>query len=64
MNGWRPSSGPDAARRRATMTRRVRDYFDAADVLEVDTPALSRGAVSDTQIESFAIASSVTSLLS
>ena len=61
MNDWRPSSGPDAARRRATMTRRVRDYFDAANVLEVDTPALSRAAVSDTQIESFAIASSVVS---
>jgi lysyl-tRNA synthetase class 2 len=33
----------------------VRDYFDGADVLEVDTPALSPHAVSDPQIESFVI---------
>lgn len=38
------------------MMRRVRDYFSAEDVLEVDTPALSPFAASDTQIESFAIA--------
>lgn len=43
------------------MTRRIRAYFAAADVLEVDTPALSHSAVSDVQIESFAIASSNTS---
>lgn len=61
MSDWRPSSGPDAARRRAAMAHRVRRYFDAANVLEVDTPALSRGAVSDTQIESFAVASSIVS---
>jgi lysyl-tRNA synthetase class 2 len=41
--------------------RRVRAYFDAAEVLEVDTPALSSCAVSDTQIESFGIAESVIS---
>jgi lysyl-tRNA synthetase class 2 len=40
---------------RAALLRRVRDYFDRADVLEVDTPALSRFAVSDPQIESLAI---------
>ena len=37
------------------MLRRVRDYFDTKNVLEVDTPALSRTAVSDIQIESFEI---------
>ncbi len=37
------------------MMRRIRACFDAADVLEVDTPALSSYAVSDTQIESFEI---------
>jgi lysyl-tRNA synthetase class 2 len=37
------------------MMRRIRACFDAADVLEVDTPALSGYAVSDTQIESFEI---------
>ena len=37
------------------MMRRIRAWFDAAGVLEVDTPALSSYAVSDTQIESFEI---------
>ena len=55
MSNWRPASGPAAARSRAAMLRRVRDYFDTRNVLEVDTPALSRAAVSDIQIESFEI---------
>ena len=55
MTAWRPASGPQAAASRAALMRRVRAYFEAADVLEVDTPALSPYAVSDTQIESFEI---------
>jgi lysyl-tRNA synthetase class 2 len=43
------------------MMRRVRACFDAAGVLEVDTPALAAAAVSDTQIESLAIDSSAVS---
>lgn len=43
------------------MMRRIRACFDAANVLEVDTPALSRYAVSDTQIESFEIQQSLVS---
>ncbi len=41
--------------------RRIRAWFDAADMLEVDTPAFSRYAVSDTQIESFEIQRSLVS---
>jgi len=55
MTDWPPASGIQAAGNRAAMMRRIRACFDAADVLEVDTPALSRYAVSDTQIESFEI---------
>ena len=58
MTDWRPSSGPGAATRRAQLLRRVRDYFDKTGALEVDTPALDPHAVSDTQIESFEIATS------
>lgn len=58
MTAWRPASGPDAAARRAALLHRVRNYFRGADVLEVDTPALSPFAASDTGIESFAIAAS------
>ena len=43
------------------MMRRVRACFEAADVLEVDTPALNTYAVSDTQIESFEIQQSLIS---
>ena len=50
-----PASGIQAARNRAAMMRRIRACFDAAYVLEVDTPVLSSYAVSDTQIESFEI---------
>jgi lysyl-tRNA synthetase class 2 len=58
MGDWRPASGPDAAASRAAIVQRVRDYFRRQDVLEVDTPALSPFAVSDTHIESFEIAAS------
>ncbi len=43
------------------MMRRAREHFAVANVLEVDTPALSRFAVSDTQIESLEIAHSLVS---
>lgn len=41
--------------------RRIRARFDETNVLEVDTPALSHYAVSDTQIESFEIQTSAVS---
>ncbi len=61
MTSWRPAAGVQAARDRAAMMRRIRDYFDLEDVLEVDTPSLSNSAVSDTQIESFEIPTSLVS---
>ncbi len=39
------------------MLQRLRAYFDAESVLEVDTPALSTTAVSDTNIESLEVIS-------
>ncbi len=39
------------------MLRRLRHYFETQSVLEVDTPALSRFAVSDVQIESLQVTS-------
>ena len=55
MTNWRPASGPQTAASRADMLRRIRAHFDKLKILEVDTPALSPFAVSDTQIESLAI---------
>ena len=61
MTHWRPASGPQTAASRAAMLRRIRTYFDKLEILEVDTPALSPCAVSDTQIESLEIPRSTVS---
>jgi lysyl-tRNA synthetase class 2 len=61
MTQWRPSAGPEAAAARAAMLQRVRNAFTEARVLEVDTPALSPFAISDTQIESLEIHQSAVS---
>jgi len=50
--GWRPTASLEAARERARMLAAARDFFARHDVLEVETPALSKAAVSDPQIES------------
>ncbi len=49
---WRPSASIDAIRLRAGVLRTVRGYFDAQGVLEVETPILSAGTVTDPSIES------------
>ena len=54
MSEWRPSSDAAAAGRRADLLERARAYFKAQDVLSVDTPALSRYAGSDPNIDSLA----------
>ncbi|MGI9234138.1 MAG: EF-P lysine aminoacylase EpmA [Woeseiaceae bacterium] len=58
MTHWQPASDAVAAGTRASLLSRIRQYFETAGVLEVDTPALSPYAASDTQIESFEIAQS------
>ena len=59
MPGWQPSSGPDAAQNRAELLARLRTYFEDSGALEVDTPSLSRNAVSDRHIESLEVASAL-----
>lgn len=49
---WRPTAGIDTARLRAAMLDETRRFFAERQVLLVDTPALSRSAVSDPNIES------------
>ncbi len=51
---WRPTASRAALQRRARMLAQVREFFAARGVLEVETPILSAGAVSDPQIESLA----------
>ena len=40
-------------RLRAQINRRIRDFFHARDLLEVETPLLSVAATTDPAIESF-----------
>jgi lysyl-tRNA synthetase class 2 len=49
---WKPSASLDVLHRRAAMLARIRAYFAAQEVAEVQTPVLSRAAVSDPEIES------------
>jgi lysyl-tRNA synthetase class 2 len=55
MTNWKPSSGPAAAVRRAEMLERARKYFSRSGVIAVDTPALSRYAGTDPNIDSLAV---------
>ncbi len=48
---WRPVAGADILRLRARMRGRIRAFFDASDVLEVDTPALSAAAPTEPRVE-------------
>ncbi len=56
MTDWRPNSDAKLAKRRADMLARVRRYFEARSVLEVDTPALSGTTVTDPNIASIGVA--------
>jgi lysyl-tRNA synthetase class 2 len=49
---WRPTATLPALRQRAGMLARLREFFAERGVLEVETPILSAGAVSDPQIDS------------
>jgi len=49
---WRPSARGEMLRARAGMLRRIRGFFDAAGVLEVETPIASRTAATDPVLHS------------
>jgi len=49
---WRPSATPAALRARAALLARVREFFAARGVLEVDTPLVVSSPVSDVHIAS------------
>jgi len=54
QTGWQPSATIPVLRARAGMLARIRAYFAAQEVLEVETPVLSAAAASDPAIESIA----------
>ncbi len=55
QQSWQPLPGVESSLRRAAMLKRARDFFEQRNVLEVDTPILSRFAVSDPQIENIEV---------
>jgi lysyl-tRNA synthetase class 2 len=50
---WRPAASPDLLRLRAELLARIRAYFAAGGVLEVDTPVLSPAGATDPALRSF-----------
>jgi lysyl-tRNA synthetase class 2 len=50
---WRPAASLDIIRLRALLLARIRRFFSEHDILEVDTPALSRAATTDPSLTSF-----------
>ena len=55
MTDWRPSASLVALQARASLYRQVRDFFQARNVLEVDTPALAQHGVTDLHIDCIAV---------
>lgn len=49
---WRPSATPGRLRARAALLKDIRTFFAERDVLEVETPLLSRAGNSDPEIHS------------
>jgi len=52
MHHWQPSASIDTLQLRAALLRRVREFFHERRVLEVETPLLSRAAITDPNLAS------------
>ena len=53
MQPWQPTTTHDARVARAELLRTIREFFYARNVLEVDTPLLSKGTVTDEHLDAF-----------
>jgi len=52
-DNWKPATSLETLKIRARVLQSVRAFLAARDVLEVETPILSRSAITDPQLESF-----------
>lgn len=53
MINWKPTASHASRVARATLLRTIRAFFDARNVLEVETPVLSHGTVTDEHLDAF-----------
>ena len=58
MQHWQPTAPVDAMTARAALLARIRAFFSARDITEVETPVLSPAGNSDPGIEQFSLDSS------
>src|SRR5690348_321473 len=57
MSDWQPTASLENLKLRAELLTKLRAFFAARGVLEVDTPALSRAGATDRHIHSFRVES-------
>ena len=53
---WRPVADLELLRQRAELLARLRQFFAARTILEVETPLLCRNGITDPAIEPFVVA--------
>jgi lysyl-tRNA synthetase class 2 len=49
-SAWQPSASLEKLRQRAKLIDKIRDFFRERDVLEVDTPVMSHGTITDPHV--------------
>ncbi len=53
VTDWQPTASHQHRRARANLLRDIRAFFDARGVMEVETPLLSQGTVTDVHLDAF-----------
>ena len=50
---WKSKANWEVAQQRANVIRSIREFFYVRNLIEVETPLMSRGTVTDVHLESF-----------